>query len=147
MKEIGVGVIGVGTVGGGVVKVLQNRKNVFAASGIPCRLVHIADRATERFTELPTDGVLCSADAKEVLNDPAVHIVVELVGGTTFARQLVLDALSCGVPEEGTPHKNGRRLIEQGELNAFIFRRAAKFRADKLFRGGKNYKIKEQSSD
>lgn len=96
MMEIGIGIIGAGTVGGGVVKVLHQRKAAFAAAGISCRLLRIADKATERFAALPTEGVLCTADANDVLNDSAIQIVIELVGGTTFARKLVLDALSRG---------------------------------------------------
>jgi len=96
MKEIGIGIVGAGTVGGGVVKVLQARKGAFAAAGISCRLLRIADKVTERFAALPVEGVLCTADANDVLNDPAIQIVIELVGGTTFAKKLVLDALSRG---------------------------------------------------
>jgi homoserine dehydrogenase len=94
MKEIGIGVIGAGTVGGGVIKILHDRREAFAAMGLPVRLVRIADRATELFASLPVDGVTCSGNAEDVLNDDAVQIVVELIGGTTFAKQVVLDALS-----------------------------------------------------
>jgi homoserine dehydrogenase len=98
MKDIGVGLVGLGTVGGGVVKVLHEQLEFFREQlGLPLRLARVADVRAERFRELAIGGnVACSADAKDVLGDPAVQIVIELVGGTTFARSLVLDALRRG---------------------------------------------------
>jgi homoserine dehydrogenase len=96
MKEIAVGIIGVGTVGGGVVKILQSRMPALKAAGIPMRLARIADKATERFANLPVGDAQCTGDAADVIGDPAIAIVVELIGGTTFARKVVLDALNAG---------------------------------------------------
>ncbi|MBN1757146.1 MAG: hypothetical protein JW863_02445, partial [Chitinispirillaceae bacterium] len=96
MKEIAVGLIGAGTVGGGVVKILHDRIPALKAAGIPIRIARIADKATELFTRLPVGDAQCTADAADVINDPAINIVVELIGGTTFARKVVLDALSAG---------------------------------------------------
>lgn len=96
MNEIGVGLVGAGTVGGGVVKILHSRKEAFAGAGLPLRLKRVADKVEERFASLPLDGVLRSGNADDIVNDEAVRIVVELVGGTTFARKLVIEALSRG---------------------------------------------------
>lgn len=94
MKEIGIGIIGAGTVGGGVIKILHDRREAFASMGLPVRLVRVADRATELFSTLPVGDATCSGSADDVLNDDTVQIVVELIGGTTFAGNVVLDALS-----------------------------------------------------
>jgi len=94
MKEISIGLIGAGTVGGGVVKVLNNRiRSIREDLGLPVRLTRIADKITSRFDTLPIGDATCTADAQDIINDKTIDIVIELVGGTTFARKLVLDAL------------------------------------------------------
>jgi homoserine dehydrogenase len=95
MQEISIGLVGAGTVGGGVVKILHNRQDSLRKElGLPVRLARIADKDSLRFAALPTDSAICSADAQDILNDEAIRVVIELVGGTTFARELVLAALS-----------------------------------------------------
>jgi homoserine dehydrogenase len=95
--QVNIGIVGVGTVGGGVVKVLDTRvDSLKAALGLDIRLARIADKAVARFSRLPVRGAVCTADANDVLNDDSINVVVELVGGTGFARALVLDALKRG---------------------------------------------------
>jgi len=97
MAKINIGIVGVGTVGGGVVKALDARIDYFKSSlGLDIRLARIADKATSRFTLLPVRDAVCTADAADVMNDDSINIVVELAGGTGFARTLVLDALKRG---------------------------------------------------
>ena len=96
MNQIAIGLIGAGTVGGGVVKILHSRAAALEAAGVPVRLARIADKATERFAQLPVGDAVCSGDAADVTGDPSIAIVIELVGGTTFAKKVVLDALSAG---------------------------------------------------
>lgn len=94
MREISIGLIGAGTVGGGVVKVLSNRLNSIRNDlGLPVKLARIADKVTSRFQQLPVGDAVCSADAMDIINDESIDIVIELVGGTTFARKLVMEAL------------------------------------------------------
>ncbi|NLE01454.1 MAG: homoserine dehydrogenase, partial [Fibrobacter sp.] len=94
MSDISIGLIGAGTVGGGVVKVLAQRKEMFRNNlGLPIRLARIADKATFRFKDLPVGDAICTADAQDVLNDPEIQIVIELIGGTGFAKTVVLEAL------------------------------------------------------
>ncbi len=97
-REIGIGLVGAGVVGGGVVKVLAEQLQFFRDElHLPMRLVRIADVKTERFAQLPlAPDTVCGPSAEELLEDPLVHVVVELVGGTGFARTLVLDALKRG---------------------------------------------------
>lgn len=92
---VSIGLIGAGTVGGGVVKVLQKQKAYFEEKlGLPIKLARIADKMTSRFETLPVGDAICTADASDVLNDESIDVVIELIGGVTFARKVVLDALN-----------------------------------------------------
>ena len=94
MKEISIGLIGAGTVGGGVVKVLSKRiQSIREDLGLPLKLARISDKVTTRFEHLPVGDAICTSDAQDIINDESIDIVIELVGGTTFARKLVIDAL------------------------------------------------------
>jgi homoserine dehydrogenase len=95
--QINIGIIGVGTVGGGVVKVLDARVDRFKTElGLDIRLARVADKAAARFSELPVRDAVCTADADDILNDDSINVVVELIGGTGFARGLVIKALERG---------------------------------------------------
>jgi homoserine dehydrogenase len=91
---VSIGLIGAGTVGGGVIKVLQKQKNYFEKLGVPIKLSRIADKLTSRFETLPVGDALCTSDAYDVLNDESIDVVIELIGGVTFARTVVLEALN-----------------------------------------------------
>ena len=95
MKDLKVGVVGFGTVGAGVVEnLLRNREVIAKRTGVMLTLTCVADldTTTDRGVVLP-EGVLCN-DAAEAIK--RCDIVVELVGGTTFAKKLILDALNAG---------------------------------------------------
>lgn len=97
MDRIGVGLVGIGTVGGGVVRIFDRQGRFFdKALGAPLQLCRIADTDPRRFAQLPVGDAQCSENADDILNDDEIHIVVELVGGTGFARTLVLEALKRG---------------------------------------------------
>jgi homoserine dehydrogenase len=96
-KGINIGLVGAGVVGGGVVKVFREQESFFRRSlGLPLRLARIADKDTNRFASLPTGDAALSSSAADVLGDPAIDIVVELIGGTGYAREFVLEALRRG---------------------------------------------------
>lgn len=95
MNNIYIGLVGAGTVGGGVVKVLAKRIESFNKElGLNIKLSRIADKISSRFRELPVGDAICSSDADDIINDPSINIVIELIGGTGFAKKLVLDALN-----------------------------------------------------
>ena len=97
MKTIGVAVVGFGTVGTGVVRLLLDEPARLAqAAG--CRLVlrHVCDIDLERPRSVRVPRDLLTADAQACLADPEVGIVVETVGGTTFAVDLMKRALAAG---------------------------------------------------
>ncbi len=91
---VGVGVIGAGTVGGGVVKtLLATPAMVSAKAGTDVRLVHVAELRQECLQEFDLSGVTVSADAEALIADPAVNVVCELIGGTKAAKTFILKAL------------------------------------------------------
>jgi homoserine dehydrogenase len=95
--RIGVGIIGFGTVGSGVAKVLaQNAALIQRRVGVPVELVRIADLDVTRDRGVTVAAGVLTTDANEVLNDPRVDIVVELIGGYGAAKQVILDAIAKG---------------------------------------------------
>jgi homoserine dehydrogenase len=96
-RAVGVGLVGFGTIGSGVVKVLSRNADVIAQRlGFPLRLVRIADVDTARDRGVDLAGVRFDADAEGLIRDPAVEIVIELIGGTGAARRIVLAAIEQG---------------------------------------------------
>src|SRR5437870_209465 len=94
-QQLNIGLIGVGIVGGGVVKNLTRNADLIAERlGMRLNLKWVCDKDESRFKGLPAGKSLFSGDAQHVLGDPDVHVVIELVGGTGFAKQVILDALN-----------------------------------------------------
>jgi len=99
MKEIKIGILGFGTVGAGVVEGIQKNGSLMAErTGIKPVVARIADLdiTTDRGIAVP-EGVL-TTDAMSIIADPAIDLVVELVGGTTIARTFTSEALKQGKP-------------------------------------------------
>ncbi len=98
-NRVGVGVVGLGTIGTGVAKVLIHNADVIQQRlGFALDLVRVADLdlETDRGIDLGAAGVRFDDDAAGLLADPDVDIVVELIGGYGVAKQLTLDAISNG---------------------------------------------------
>lgn len=96
-SRIGVGIIGFGTVGTGVAKVLlDNAALIRRRVGVPVELVRIADLDVSRDRGIQLPAGLLTTDAKQVLNDPAVDIVIELIGGYDIAKRVIMDAIHAG---------------------------------------------------
>jgi homoserine dehydrogenase len=97
MKEISVGLLGCGTVGTGVAKILLDKQSLIASrSGIKLKLKHIADIDTGRDRGLALEAGVMTADAGAVIGDPEIDIIVELIGGETIAKDLMLRAIDNG---------------------------------------------------
>ncbi len=95
MRTIGVGLLGVGTVGGGVASLLtRHTADIESRLGARLSVVRAAVRDLARVRVGELDRTLLVTDARRVIDDPRVEIVVELVGGLEPARTLVLQALS-----------------------------------------------------
>ena len=97
MRTINVGLIGLGTVGSGVVEILTRHGEQFRTrAGVEVALVKFADRSPERAQALGIEPARFTTDIAEIIDDPAIDIVVELIGGTGVAREVVLGALRAG---------------------------------------------------
>ncbi len=97
MKPINVGLLGIGTVGGGTWTVLtRNQEEIKRRAGRPISIVKVADKDVARAQQVTGGTVAVTDDAMSVVSDPDVDIVVELIGGTTLAKQLVLQAIENG---------------------------------------------------
>jgi homoserine dehydrogenase len=97
MASIGVGLIGLGTVGSGVVEILRRHAADFSRrAGVDIELVRFADRNPDRAATLGIDPAAFTTDAYELIADPRVEVVIELIGGTGAAKVVVLAALSAG---------------------------------------------------
>ncbi len=99
MQQVNLGIIGGGTVGGGVYQAIQ-RNGLLMASRLGVRLhvtrVAVRDVKKQRVVHLP--AALLTTDWHSVVHDLRVNLIVELMGGTTIARQVVLAALKAGKP-------------------------------------------------
>jgi homoserine dehydrogenase len=112
MKEIGVGLLGFGTVGAGVVEGLQRNGDMIAERlGVRPVLRKIADLDIVSDRGVSVDADLLTTDAGSVVDDPSVDVVVELIGGCGIAKELVLKALSQG---KAVVTANKKLLAEHG---------------------------------
>jgi len=97
MKPINVGLLGIGTVGGGTFNVLKrNEEEISRRAGRPIRISVVADKNLELARRVAGEGVRITDDAFSVVSDPEVDIVVELIGGYGIARELVMNAIANG---------------------------------------------------
>jgi len=94
---VNVGIIGFGTVGTGTARILlRNREVIRRKSGLDINLKRIVDRDTERDRGLDLPDGILSARIEDILEDPDIDIVVELIGGIHPAREFILEALDSG---------------------------------------------------
>ncbi|MGH8668892.1 MAG: homoserine dehydrogenase [Burkholderiales bacterium] len=97
MKPINVGLLGIGTVGGGTWEVLnRNADEIRRRAGRAITITHVADKAVARAKKIVGRRAIVTADAFKLVRGNEVEIVVELIGGYTVARQLVLEAIAHG---------------------------------------------------
>jgi len=97
LKPIQVGLLGIGTVGSGTFAVLtRNQAEIRRRAGRGIEVAMVADLDTARARTIVGNGVEVVADARAVIANPAIDIIVELIGGTGIARILVLEAIAAG---------------------------------------------------
>ncbi|MEQ1533157.1 MAG: homoserine dehydrogenase [Sideroxydans sp.] len=97
MKPINVGLLGIGTVGGGTFTVLQrNAEEIARRAGRPIRIVVVADKNVDLAKKVTGGACRVTDDAFSVVTDPEVDIVIELIGGYGVAKELVLKAIANG---------------------------------------------------
>jgi homoserine dehydrogenase len=96
-EALGAALVGCGTVGGGVAKILLGHaERLTRRAGKPVVLRRVVVRDVHKPRATPFPGDILSTDLTAAINDPSVHVVVELIGGTTTAKKVVLDALAAG---------------------------------------------------
>ncbi len=97
MKPINVGLLGIGTVGGGTFTVLErNREEISRRAGRAIAIAVVADKDLKRANAIVNGRAKVIDDAMAVVDDPNIDIVVELIGGTGISKQLILKAISNG---------------------------------------------------
>ena len=97
MKPINVGLLGIGTVGSGTWEVLnRNADEIRRRAGRAIRITQVADKAVDRARKLVGKKARVTADAFQLVRGNDIEIVVELIGGYTVAKDLVLEAIANG---------------------------------------------------
>ena len=122
MKSINIGLLGFGTVGTGVVKILQQNSGVIEKRlGAKLNLKWIADLDIDRDRGVKVDKNILTKDANKVLNDPEVNIVIELIGGYEPAKSFILQALKnkkhVVTANKALLAKNGSEIFETASKN------------------------------
>jgi homoserine dehydrogenase len=116
---INVGIIGFGTVGSGTARILiENRELIKDKTDITINLKKIADIDIERDRGISIPRSILTTNAEDILNDPDIHVVVELIGGIHPAKEFILEAIDRG---KHVVTANKALLATEG---AEIFRRA-----------------------
>ena len=96
-KAVHIGLIGCGIVGTGVVRcLLENKRYMARHLGFPLKLLKIADLQPRRKRPFTIPAGLFTSDANLVINDPDIDIVVELIGGTSVAKDIIIAAMKKG---------------------------------------------------
>ncbi len=97
MKSVKIGIIGLGNIGCGVMEILQRNSGLLASRlGASIEVVRVADIDPDRPRDVTVPEGVMTVDAMDVINDPEVQIVVELIGGIEPARSYILAAINRG---------------------------------------------------
>ncbi|WP_455201687.1 homoserine dehydrogenase [Kaarinaea lacus] len=97
MEPVKVGLLGLGTVGGGTVNVLsRNAEEITRRAGRGIEITHAAARDLNKARICNTDNIKLTTDPQQVVDDPDVQIIVELIGGDNLAREMVMRAIANG---------------------------------------------------
>lgn len=96
-KQINVGLIGIGTVGGGTWTVLKrNAEEITRRAGRPIKITHVADKNLDLANKVVGNDATITDDAFALIKNPDIQIIVELVGGVGIAKNIVLQAIENG---------------------------------------------------
>ncbi len=121
MNSVRIGLIGLGNIGSGVYEILRRKQSILAnRAGVKLEMAYVCDQRTANKSKLGVPNRIFTRNAKAVLNDPSVDIVVELIGGIKAARTLILEAFR---KKKHVVTANKALLAECGPE---IFRAAAK---------------------
>ncbi|MFO8085876.1 MAG: homoserine dehydrogenase [Desulfobacterales bacterium] len=128
MQEINVGLLGMGTVGEGVARMLiKNRELIRSRVGTYVRLKRAADIDAGRSQHIKLENGVFTTDAFSIVNDPNIHIVLEMIGGQNIAKDLILQAIKNG---KHVVTANKALLANQGQR---LFQAAYEHKVDLAF--------------
>ncbi|HNY46653.1 MAG TPA: homoserine dehydrogenase, partial [Casimicrobium sp.] len=97
MKPLRIGLLGIGTVGGGTFDVLaRNAEEISRRAGRPITITHVADKNTTLANQVVAGRAVVTDDAFALVKNPDIDVIIELIGGYTIAKQLMLDAINNG---------------------------------------------------
>src|SRR5271168_3798892 len=97
MKPVKVGLLGIGTVGGGTFRVLErNREEITRRAGRRIEIAMVAARDVARARSIVGPGIPVVDDVMAVATNPEIDVVVEVIGGTTIAKNAILAAIDHG---------------------------------------------------
>ena len=121
-----IGIVGIGTVGEGVLKVLTNEKeSIFEKSRADIEVKYACDLNINRDFSFDFDKSILTNDYKKILNDPEIKIVVELIGGETVAKQIIIEAFeakkSVVTANKALIAKYGVELFQRAKQNGVSF--------------------------
>ncbi|MFH0739115.1 MAG: homoserine dehydrogenase [Candidatus Omnitrophota bacterium] len=113
MKKINIGLIGFGNVGSGVVKILHERKSFLCEKvGLEIEIKKICDKDIVSRRNVRVDHKLLTKEAHDVINDPQIDIIVELIGGIHPAKEYIVESLKKG---KNIVTANKALLAEEGK--------------------------------
>ena len=120
MEPVKVGLLGLGTVGGGTINVLtRNAEEIARRAGRAIVVSHASARDLNKPRICDTSGITLTTDPSAVVNDPEVQIIIELMGGDTVARELVLAAINNGkhvvTANKALIAKHGNEIFAQAQ--------------------------------
>ena len=121
-----IGIIGLGTVGEGVLKILAlENKNIKLKSGADLEVKYACDLNIDREFSFDFDKAILTQDYKKVVSDPEIDIVVELIGGETIAKNIIMEALSNKkhviTANKALVAKYGPEIISAAKDNCSLF--------------------------
>ena len=94
MKRMNIGLLGIGTVGGGVFELLKsNIKEIQRKTSVDMKILAVADKNIARAKEIVGSSAEVTDDAFKLVADKEIDVIVELIGGTTIAKDLVMKAI------------------------------------------------------
>ncbi len=97
VKSVSVGLLGLGTVGSGVVKIIENHQDkLMHQVGCPVEIKKVAVRDRDKKRDVVLPEAVLTTHVEEVINDPDIDVVIEVMGGIEETRQYILQALKNG---------------------------------------------------
>jgi homoserine dehydrogenase len=127
LKKINIAILGLGNIGTGTYKLLEmNRKHIEQATDIDFQVKWILEKYTELDRGIVVDPKRWTQDPDEIMSDPCVDVVVELLGGIEFSTKLMIDAMNAGkhvvTANKAAVAANFEILTETAEKNGVLFR-------------------------